>query len=87
MFNRTDASIVALTDPAFDGFGITPDDGTDLSQVTRAVWVGNGGSVIVVLAGGGQVTLANVVGGSILPIQAKRILATGTTASGLVGLY
>ena len=72
MLNRSDASVVGLSDPAFDGFAVTPADGADLGQVTRALWIGTGGSLVVVMAGGTTLTLANIPSGNMIPIQIGR---------------
>ncbi len=73
--------------PARRGFAITASDSTDLSAETRAIYVGSAGDLSVVLSSGDEVTLAGVAGGSLLPVRAKRVKSTGTTAGQLVGLY
>ncbi len=81
-----------LTSPASIGFAITPDDATDLALVTRAIHVGGGGDIAVVFregdgAGGfAAVTLKAVPSGSMLPIRVKQVMATGTTATDIVGV-
>lgn len=82
---RTDGSIVGYRDPVFDAFAIAPNDGVDLAQITRGIFVAGTGDIKVTLAGGSTVTLANVAPG-VWPFQVKRVFATGTTASGLLGL-
>lgn len=76
----------SLESPALTGFAATPSDGADLADVTRAVYVGGSGNISVVFQSGAEVTLVGVVGGTILPLRVRRIKATGTTATGLVGL-
>ena len=76
-----------LTAPAENAFAVTPNDGSDLAEVTRALYVGTGGNLAVVLAAGSDVTLLNVQSGTVLPIRCRRVKVTGTTASGLVGLF
>ena len=51
----------------------------------RAIVVGGAGDVVCHNIHGTSVTFA-AVAGQILPIQPKRVLSTGTTATGLVGL-
>lgn len=76
-----------MTSPADNLIAITPSDSTDLAQDSRAIYVGGAGNLVVTpAAGGSNVTLA-VVAGSILPIRVRRVLSTGTTATGLVNLY
>lgn len=75
-----------LEAPAKDGFHITPDDGVDLTKVTRALHVGTAGAVRVTLLSGAVVTFVGVNSGAVLPIRASRVHATGTTAGDLVAL-
>ena len=77
----------AISAPAQRGFAITPSDGADLAAETRGLWVGASGDLVLVLASGDEVTLVGAVGGSVLPLRIKRIKATGTSATQLVGLY
>jgi serine/threonine protein phosphatase PrpC len=74
-----------LTAPAIDGFAIAPDDDADLAQTTRAIYVGTGGALYVVLASGAEVSLANVGDGTVLPLRVRRVLES-STAGDLVGL-
>ena len=76
----------SLTAPAADGFQITPTDGSDLSQTTRAIYVGGPGNLSLVLHSGASITLTGVPAGSLLPLRIKKVAATGTTATALVGL-
>lgn len=76
-----------MNGPLFRGFAITPADSTDLAFVTRAIWVGTGGDVAFQFADGSAVTLRSVPSGTMLPVRAARVMANGTTASNLVGLY
>lgn len=75
-----------LADPAEHAFAVTPNDDTDLANWALALYVGSSGDVRLDTWGGETVTFANVPAG-ILPVRARRVRSTGTTASGLVGLY
>ncbi len=75
-----------LESPAANGAAITPSDTTDLTQTTRALYVGGAGNLRVTLSGGDTVTLMNVPEGALLPLRVRRVLATSTTATNLVGL-
>lgn len=75
------------TDPADNAAAITPNDGVDLTNIARALYIGTGGDVKITTAGGDTVTLNDVQGGSILPIRTKRVFSTGTTASNMVAIY
>ncbi|KQR78100.1 spike base protein, RCAP_Rcc01079 family [Rhizobium sp. Leaf341] len=76
----------SLSSPATHAFDITPADDADLPETTRAIFVGIGGAVALRMQSGAVVTLAGISQGTLLPVRADRILATGTTASALVGL-
>lgn len=55
----------------------------------RALWVGTagaGGTTTVITAAGQTVTFNSVAAGTLLPIQAATVKATGTTNSNMVGL-
>ena len=72
--------------PAVAAAAIVPDDTADLAHATRAIYVGQAGALTVRMVSGDEVTLAEVQAGMIYPLRVARILATGTTASGLVAL-
>lgn len=82
---RTDGTIVGYRDPVFNAFAITPNDGADLATTTRGLYIGGTGDIKLTFSGGATVTLTNVAPG-IWPFQAVRVFATGTTATGIVGL-
>lgn len=71
--------------PADYGFAITPSDSEDLAIATRSVYAAGGG-VIKWHNMGGAEQHTTVADGERVPIKARRILATGTTATGLEGL-
>ncbi len=77
----------SLTSPAADAATIVPADGIDLQHVSRAIYVGVGGDLTVQMASGAVVTLAAVPAGALYPLRAARVLATGTTASGIVAFW
>ena len=79
---------LALQNPDYDGYAVTASDSVDLSNgPTKALYVTVGGNISVNLAGGGTAVLISVVAGQILPIAVTRVLATSTTATGIVALY
>jgi hypothetical protein len=80
------SNTVEVQSPAVDGFAITPHDTNPLTHVTRAIYVGGGGHLNVVMLGGTTVLFSNVPAGSLLPIRVRQVLATGTTATLLDGL-
>ncbi len=62
---------------------VTPSDSTITNY--RAVWINNAGNLAVRDANGNDETFT-VTAGTLLPIQPIRILSTGTTATGILGL-
>lgn len=80
------ANIMA-TEPAHDAAAVTPSDSGQLSPVARALYIGAGGDVKVTMEGGTDITFAEVLGGTILPVKATKVFATGTTATDIIALY
>ncbi len=68
-----------------DTFSITPSNSTDLITIADAIQVGTAGSLSLITPDGKTLTLASVPVG-LLPVSAKRVLSTGTTAAQLVGV-
>ena len=67
---------------------VSPNNDTDLAQVTRAVFVGGGGNLSVNMADTGtSVTITGVPAGAFLPICVSRIRATSTTATNIVAFW
>lgn len=77
---------LSLSAPCDAHFAITPDDGADLGIVPRALFCGGAGSVVLRDRNGTEAAYA-LAAGQILPFRPVRVLATGTTATGIVGLY
>lgn len=73
--------------PAHNAVAVTPNDGADLTDTTRALYVGGAGDVKVDMLGSGTVTLVGVTAGTVLPIRADRVYSTGTTATSIVALW
>lgn len=66
---------------------VTPDDDADLSHgLTRALFVGEGGVFTVHDAYGKPVSFASN-DAQYHPLRVRRVLATGTSAAGIVALY
>lgn len=57
-----------------------------LPQGCRALYVGGAGDIAVVMHGGASLTFAGVTAGSLLPIDVRTVVQTGTTATGLIAL-
>lgn len=75
-----------LNSPPSNILTLTPNDGTDLPAVIRCINAATSGSVRVTTINGDTGTVY-IAAGVTFPIRANRVWATGTTASGLVGLY
>ena len=73
--------------PATHAADVAPSDGSDISHVTRAIYVGGAGDLRVTLKGGGDVTFRNLGSGVLLPVRATRVWQSGTTAGDLVALW
>ena len=73
--------------PALRLRAITPNDTTELQFLPKALYVGTAGNLSLIAEEDAvAVTLTNVAAGSIVPVRAKIVRATGTTASGIVAL-
>ena len=72
--------------PARRAVTVTPNDATDLSVYAKALYLGVGGDLTLIpAAGDAAVTLKGHPPGYVA-VQARRVLATGTTASLIVAL-
>lgn len=76
----------SLTSPPEHALEIAPSDVAALPHLTRALYVGGTGDLALDLQGV-VVRLANVPAGSFLPLRARQVRATGTTATGIVGFW
>lgn len=76
----------SLTGPALYGFAISPDDDQDLPRATRALMVGAAGDVRVTLISGDELILPSLLPGAQYALRIRRVHASDTTASQIVGL-
>lgn len=68
-------------------FAISPNDSTDLQEVTRGIYVGIAGNVAVMLLDGTVPSpFIAVPAGTVLPVRVKRVMSTNTTAGSMMGL-
>lgn len=86
MTDRFKNTSSGISGPAFDAFAIVPNDSTDLPEITRALYIGGGGDISLITKGGTQLTFSGANAGSLLPVRVARILATGTSATNIIGL-
>ena len=75
--------------PATYAMPITPSDVDDLPRISRAIYVGTTGDIMIALAGKqcGPVKFKAVPAGTVLALFCKKIYATGTTADDLVAIW
>jgi hypothetical protein len=74
---------------AIGAFAVTPSDETVFATPVRAkaLYIGGTGNVAVTLVDDTSVVFSAVPVGSILPVNVKKVLATGTTATLILCLY
>jgi hypothetical protein len=78
----------SLESPAAQAIAVTPSDSVPLGHTTRALWVGGGGDVAVLMQGQNTpVTFASVPDGTLLPIRVDQVMSTDTTATAIVALW
>ena len=73
--------------PATRVAAVVPHDAQVLGELPKALFVGTGGNIVLRGASGSEAVLKNVASGSVLPVRAMLIKATGTTAADIVALY
>jgi hypothetical protein len=68
---------------------VTPSDTVDLTDIPKALWVAVAGTVNIVGvadASNAGTAMGSLPVGTVIPVRARRVRATGTTAS-LVAMY
>lgn len=70
---------------AIKATAVTKSDSTVL-DLTRALYVGSGGDIVVTMYNGSDATFVGVPTGTILPIQVTKVKAA-TTAASILALY
>ena len=73
--------------PATRVVAVAPHDSNALADIPKALFVGTGGAVTLRATAGGDVVFKNLASGSILPVRAQYVRATGTTAADILALY
>ena len=85
-YNPYSSYSLGATGSAIRSFVVAPSDSADLEAVVRGVIIGGAGTVRWRGLDGRVNTTAALPAGFVLPIQADRIFASGTTATELTGL-
>lgn len=73
----------AFDAPFADGFAVTPSDSVNFTTNAASLWVGVGGSLVIVTPAGTVLDLGYCQG--LVPFAAKRVNATGTSATKIIG--
>lgn len=73
-------------DSIYDGVEITPNDSSILLFTTRGIYIAQDGDLSVQMQSGAVLLFRNLAGGIVHPIRAIKVFATGTTATGILGL-
>lgn len=90
MTDQFEGHAQGLTAPATSALTVTPSDSQDLPTMPRAIYVGGAGALRVELLDapvGSDVTLSALQPGMVYPLRVRKVYATGTTATGLIGLW
>lgn len=83
-FSSFEANLIS---PARGGQQVTPSDSVDLTKLTKAVYVGQSGDLSVIMEDGSPLTFEAVAAGTLLPIRVSRVMSTGTSANGIIGVW
>lgn len=75
-----------LNAPINGGYAITPNDTTILSPMTRQIQATTAGNIAIVFADATTLTVP-FAAGEVRSMRAQQVLATGTTATGILGFY
>lgn len=74
-------------DSARSASAITPSDANNLTRITKAFTISVAGDVKVDFADSGTVTMTGLVVGTVYYMAVRKVYATGTTATGIIGYY
>jgi len=66
---------------------VTTSDTVDLTNVSRFLFVGGAGNLVVIMQDGTTVTLTGIAAGTLLPLAVSRVKATSTTATNILALW
>lgn len=75
-----------VTEPYRGGATVVPSDTAAIAP-TRGFMATVTGDIAVTFADGSTATFAAVVAGKTYPVSITKVMATGTTATGIIALY
>ena len=67
-----------------DSLGLKDDSANNTGFQSTALYIGTGGDVAVIRAGGNSLVYKNVPDGTFMPILVSQVLVTGTTATDII---
>ncbi|WP_372840316.1 hypothetical protein [Phaeovulum sp.] len=76
---------LSLNGPATDILPVSPSDTVDLPLIAPAIYTETGGTIVIVTVAG-QTRTVKVADNSVLAVGVSRVMATGTTATGIHAL-
>lgn len=84
--SRHTGKALVLSSPVTGAAAVTPNDATDLAEVTLSLYIGTAGTLKVTMFDGSVVTYAAIAAGR-HPLRVKRVWSGGTSATGIVAEY
>ena len=84
--NRRYSTLIVMATPVHGAAAVTPNDSTDLNEITTSIYVGTAGTLKVTMVDGSVVTYGAIAAGR-HPLRVKRVWATGTIASNIVAEF
>lgn len=75
----------SLDSPGTNAESVVPNDDSDLSRVSRALWIGVAGNVKLTTLGGDTVVFVGAQGW--MPLRVSRIHSDETTASAIISVW
>jgi hypothetical protein len=79
-------SVDSLSAPAREAFPVVPHDNNELSQLPKALLISGAGTIKLQAADSQADVTITVAAGQQIDIRARFVRATGTTATGIIGL-
>jgi len=85
MFDPLDNRSLSPAGPATDIIPVSPSDAEDLPVMAMSLFIETGGAITFVTRRN-ETRVVQVTDQTLLPVVARRVLATGTTATGIHAL-